>query len=51
MMEALGRLLADAGLRKTFGAAARRKAEGFGWDAVAARWAEVLLEPLPEDRP
>jgi glycosyltransferase involved in cell wall biosynthesis len=58
MAAALARLLSDAGARRRFGAAARRKAEGQGWEpifdrleeryreVVADATAPVFLEPL-----
>jgi glycosyltransferase involved in cell wall biosynthesis len=42
MLGALRRLLEDASLRERAGLAARRVAEAFSWDAVAARWAAIF---------
>lgn len=44
MEAALRRLLADPALRERMGQAARRLAEGFGWDAVARRWETMLTD-------
>jgi glycosyltransferase involved in cell wall biosynthesis len=51
MMDALGRLLGDPALRRTFGENARQRAMRSGWDTVAARWTDVLAAPLPKARP
>lgn len=42
MLEALGRLLADADLRARMGREARAVAARFSWDVVAARWQAVF---------
>jgi glycosyltransferase involved in cell wall biosynthesis len=42
MVRALAALRDDPPRRERMGAAARRVAEGFGWDSVAARWASLF---------
>jgi len=43
MLEKLGLLIADAGLRKTMGQAARKHAEQFDWNLVSRHWEEAYL--------
>jgi glycogen synthase len=42
MLDGLGRILADDGLRERMGRAARALAERFSWDVITLRWAEIF---------
>jgi glycosyltransferase involved in cell wall biosynthesis len=44
MIEAIGRLLGDNGLRRSMGTAARQVAEQYDWDIVARMWEDLFLE-------
>jgi len=44
MMQALGKLIADASLRAQMGTAARKHMERFDWDLVARQWQNAYLE-------
>lgn len=44
MMQALGQLIADSGLRKKMGEEARKHVEKFNWDVVTQRWENAYLE-------
>jgi glycosyltransferase involved in cell wall biosynthesis len=44
MIERLGQLIADPGLRESMGAAARAHVERFDWDTVSRLWQNAYLE-------
>jgi glycosyltransferase involved in cell wall biosynthesis len=44
MMQALGNLISDRGLRDRMGRAARQHAEKFDWDLVSGQWQNAYLE-------
>ena len=44
MMQALGKLIADASLRQKMGDAARRHMAGFDWNLVSRQWEKAYLE-------
>jgi glycosyltransferase involved in cell wall biosynthesis len=49
MVERLGKLISDSGLRQTMGAAARKHAETFDWDVVTRHWDNAYFR-ISEER-
>jgi glycosyltransferase involved in cell wall biosynthesis len=47
ILESLGRLIANADLRRAMGRASRAHSERFDWDLITRRWEEIFERLVP----